>query len=92
MISGASALIAWSGACSPASRHTRARAATRAASIAANARGTSAASVSIVRDTVGSEATSPNTVGSARSSAMSAKQSPPSASDIARSQITLPGS
>ncbi len=65
MISGAAASAAWSGACSPASAHTRARAAARAASIALSAAGASAASASIVRDTVGSEATRPYTPGSA---------------------------
>ena len=73
-------------------RPHRARAAARAASIAANARAASAASASIVRDTVGSDATSPNTAGSARSSATSARQSPPRASVTARSVTTLPGS
>jgi hypothetical protein len=54
--------------------------------------GPSAANASIVRDTVGSEATGPNTRGSARSTATSARQSPPSARVSARSVITLPGS
>lgn len=36
---------------------------------------------SISRDTVGSDATRPNTAGSARSTATSARQSPPRASD-----------
>ena len=57
MTSGRSASMPWSGACSPASPHTRARAAARAVSIAASAAVASAASASIVRDTVGSEAT-----------------------------------
>jgi hypothetical protein len=81
-----------SGACSPAADHTTARAHARAVSIALNARDASAAKASIVRDTVGSEATRPNTDGSARSSATSARQSPPSASVTARSVITFAGS
>ena len=80
------------GRAAPASCHARARAAARAVSIAASAAGASAASASIVRDTVGSEATGPNTPGSDRSSAMSARQSPPSASVTARSSTTLAGS
>ena len=55
--------MAWSGASVPARSHTRARTAARAALIAANAAGASTASVSISRDTVGSEATCPNTAG-----------------------------
>ena len=83
---------AWSGACSPASPHARARAAARAVLIAFSAAGASAASAAIVRDTVGSDATRPYTPGSARSRATSARQSPPSASVNARSRTTLPGS
>jgi hypothetical protein len=60
--------------------------------IAANAAGASAAKVAISRDTVGSDATDPNTPGSVRSIAISAKQSPPMASAIARSQTIFPGS
>lgn len=48
--------------------------------------------VSMRRETVGSEATDPNTAGSARSIAMSARQSPPSATANARSTSILPGS
>jgi hypothetical protein len=54
--------------------------------------GASAANAVISRDTVGSEATAPNTPGSARSRPISAKQSPPMASATARSQTILPGS
>ena len=60
-------------------------------SIAASTRSASAASTSIVRDTVGSEATGPNSAGSARSSAISARQSPPSASVTAKSSTILAG-
>src|SRR5436190_2874314 len=60
--------------------------------MAANTFGASAASAATVRDTVGSEATNPNTAGSARSTPMSARQSPPSATAIARSSRILPGS
>ena len=45
-----------------------------------------------MRETVGSEATGPNTAGCSRSTAMSARQSPPSATAIARSTTVLPGS
>jgi hypothetical protein len=57
--SGAAASRAWSGACSPASSHTCARAVARALLIAVNAAGASAANVSMHRETVGSEATGP---------------------------------
>jgi hypothetical protein len=60
--------------------------------IAFNTRSASAANASIVRDTVGSEATSPNTAGSPRSTATSARQSPPNARATARSHTTLAGS
>jgi hypothetical protein len=60
--------------------------------LAANAFGASAANAAINRDTVGSDATRPNTPGSHRSTATSARQSPPTASAIARSTRTLPGS
>ena len=59
--------------------------------IAANAAGASAARVSISRDTVGSDATCPKTSGSERIWAMSARQSPPIATAIARSSRILPG-
>ena len=64
----------------PASAHTRARARRGRCRSPSTPRSASAASASIVRDTVGSEATGPNTPGSARSTAISARQSPPSAS------------
>lgn len=60
MINGRLAVMSWSGAWLPATLQARARAAARAVSIAANARRTSPASRSITRETVGSEATSPN--------------------------------
>lgn len=44
------------------------------------------------RETVGSEATGPNTAGSARSMATSARQFPPSATARATSRRILPGS
>lgn len=44
------------------------------------------------RETVGSEAAGPNTSGSARSMATSARQSPPSATAKATSSRILPGS
>ncbi|MGY3677790.1 hypothetical protein ACVWXU_001413 [Streptomyces sp. TE33382] len=43
------------------------------------------------RETVGSEATGPNTAGSDRSTATSARQSPPSATARATSSRVLPG-
>lgn len=81
-----------SGAACPASLQARCRATARAAWIAANAAGASLARASIVRETVGSEATSPYTPGSARSNAMSARQSPPNPRATARSSSTLAGS
>src|SRR4051794_3087313 len=92
MTSGLAASVSWSGACSSANDHAVRRAAARAALIAASAAGASAARGSISRDTVGSEATGPNTCGWARSWAISARQSPPRANEIARSSSTLPGS
>ena len=68
------------------------RATERAAWIAASAAAESPARVSINRDTVGSEAIGPNTSGCARSCPMSARQSPPIASEMARSSRILPGS
>ncbi len=50
------------------------------------------ARVSIRRETVGSEATGPNTAGSARSMPTSARQSPPSATARATSSKIFPGS
>jgi len=72
--------------------HAAALAAAIAPVIAASAASPPAASRSTVRDTVGSEATRPDTAGCARSTATSARQSPPNASAPARSRITLPGS
>jgi hypothetical protein len=92
MTSGRAASTPWSGACSPASAHALRRATARAALIVVSVTGASAANVSTSRDTVGSEATGPNTCGCARSWAMSARQSPPIAKLIARSSSTLPGS
>ncbi len=60
-------------------------------SIAVSTPGASAANVVIKRETVGSEGTFPNTAACSRSVAMSARQSPPSASDTARSRMILPG-
>lgn len=64
----------------------------RALSSAVKALSGSSARVVTSRETVGSEATGPKTPGSARSAAMSARQSPPRASAIARSQTIFPGS
>ena len=75
--------------------HTAARAvalAARIAAIAAIASAGFSAKVSIRRLTVGSEATAPNSSGWARTTAMSARQSPPSAIATARSNTVLPGS
>ena len=52
----------------------------------------SAASAATTRETVGSEATCPNRSGWARTTARSEAQSPPSATAVARSTRTLPGS
>ena len=72
--------------------HTRARAAARAARIAAIASSGSPAKASSSRLIVGSEATGPNNSGWARTTATSARQSPPSAIATARSSTVLPGS
>ena len=80
------------GAASPASAHARSRAAARAARTAFSARGRSAASWLTSRDTTGSDATGPASPGCSRSTAMSARQSPPSATAAARSATILPGS
>jgi len=61
-------------------------------SIAASAAGASLANAAMVRDTVGSEATHPYTTGCSRSTAMSARQSPPRLSVTARSVSTFAGS
>ena len=76
----------------PAWPQTRSRAAARAALIAASAAWASTARAAINRDTVGSEATRPNTPGWARSTATSQAASPPSATAIARSATIFPGS
>lgn len=68
------------------------RATARACLIAASASGPAVASRSMARETVGSEATGSNTQGCARSTAMSAAQSPPSATVMARSVTILAGS
>jgi len=80
----------WVGA--PARFHTRSRAVARAALIAASAPSGSSVRVAISRDTVGSEATSPNTPGWARNRATSQAASPPRATATARSNTILPGS
>ena len=77
---------------SPASAQARSRAAARAVRIARSARGASAASAATSRETTGSEATGPNSSGWARSTATSARQSPPNASATARSSTVFPGS
>lgn len=92
MISGWYSSMSSSGARSPAADHAAVRTAARAVSIADRAISASAARVAIKRDTVGSEATGPNTSGCARNWAMSARQSPPSANATARSSTILPGS
>src|SRR3954451_22008618 len=92
MTIGRLADVARSGAWFPAVAHTQARAAARAVLIALSTAGASAASAWIVRDTVASEATGPYTAGSARISATSARQSPPTARVSARSNTTLAGS
>ena len=92
MINGRSRSIPRSGASFPARFHTRPRTATLAWLIAANAACGVAANASINRDTVGSEATRPNTAGSARTTEMSDRQSPPMATLIAGSSRIFPGS
>lgn len=62
-----------------------ARASARASRSSHNAASTSLASLSTSRLTVGSDATCPNNSLCARTTAMSARQSPPSASALARS-------
>ena len=80
------------GEASPASAQARSRAAARTARIAFSARGASAASRAISRETTGSEATGPDRPGCERSTAISARQSPPRATATARSAMTFPGS
>ncbi len=84
-------LPSWPGAFSPASAQACSRAAALAARIAFSACGPSAASIATSRDTTGSDATSPARAGCSRSTAMSARQSPPSATAAARSAMILPG-
>lgn len=81
-----------SGAASPANRHTCSRTSARAVRSAARTRCPPDAGLLISRETVGSEATGPNTAGSARSRATSARQSPPSATASATSSRILPRS
>lgn len=92
MTSGCAASRAWSGAFVPAAAQTRALALARAVLIAARTGSTSPASRAMVRESVGSEATGPNTAGSARTAARSEQVSPPNASVNARSISTLAGS
>ena len=73
-------------------RHALARAAARAAPIAFSARAASVASTPIVRDSVGSEATGPNTTAAARRSAHRPNSPHQIASETARSVITFAGS
>ena len=68
------------------------RAAARVARIACSARGRSPARTLTSRDTTGSDATGQASPGCSRSTAISARQSPPSATAAARSATTLPGS
>ena len=71
---------------------TRARAAARAARSAAIASSGCSANASTSRLTVGSEATVPNNSGWARTTPMSARQSPPRPIATTRSRTVLPGS
>ena len=80
------------GAASPASSQARSRASARAARIAFSARGPAPARSLASRETTGFDATGPASSGCSRSTAMSARQSPPSASAAARSAMTFPGS
>ena len=82
MTNGLSLLTAKSGASLPASIQTRCRTTALALLMAFNAALGLAATASISRDTVGSDATRPNTPGWARSNARSARQSPPVATLI----------
>jgi hypothetical protein len=79
---------------SPAREHPAARAARswHPRRMAFSARGASAASPEMRRETTGSEATGPDSAGSARGIATSDRQSPPSASVTARSVMIFPGS
>lgn len=68
------------------------RAAARERRVEHRPRSRSAASKLTSRDTTGSDATGPASSGCSRSTAMSARQSPPSAGAAARSAMILPGS
>ena len=76
----------------PQPQAAAAQAAARALRIALSATGASAASPLTSRDTSGSEATGPNSSGWARSTATSARQSPPATTATARSVTIFPGS
>lgn len=91
-VASRSTMTSWSAATGQPSCQTVARAPARARRIAAIATPASSPSASSSRLIVGSEATAPNSSGWARSSAASAKQSPPSAIAKARSSTVLPGS
>jgi hypothetical protein len=80
------------GALSPASVQARSRAAARAARIAFSACGRSPARALTSLETTGSDATGPASSGCSRSTAISARQSPPSAMAAARSAMIFPGS
>ena len=90
--SGWVASRAWSGAFAPAAAQTLALAVARAVLIAVRTLSTSPASRAMARERVGSEATGPNTAGSARTAARSEQVSPPNASVNARSRSTFAGS
>lgn len=81
-----------SGAFLSGNCRARSRVSARAARIARSAFSPEAARVSTRRETVGSEATGPNTAGSARNMPTSARQSPPSATASATSSRTFLGS
>ena len=87
-------VASWSGACRRPAARPGPGPPPAPASIAASTRGVRRPRPGrrSVRETVGSDATGPNTAGSARSTATSARQSPPSATATARSSSTLAGS
>ncbi|BCK66447.1 hypothetical protein Srufu_004000 [Streptomyces libani subsp. rufus] len=80
------------GDAGPASFQALSRATARAARIAPTAFGPPAAGAPISRETVGSDATGPNTSGCSRRTPMSPRQSPPNARAVARSRTVFPGS
>jgi hypothetical protein len=80
------------GDAGPARFQARSRTAARAARIARTAFGPAPARVVTRRDTVGSDATGPNTPGCSRRTPMSERRSPPTASVTARSRTVFPGS